>query len=117
MPLIRSSHRHNTNAQTIAGEDVFVLRDRLQALFALHGRVRRLDLVRADQGGQRRFLCFVRMASAQEDDAVAQALGLGRFGGDLVMLIAPDEPSVINPPWLNALPGTGARGLSSTRPA
>lgn len=117
MPLIRNPHRHNASAQAVDSEDVSALRERLQALFALHGRVRRLDLVRADQAGQRRFLCFVRMASAQEDEAVARALGLGRFGGDLVMLIAPDEPSVINPPWLNALPGIGAAGLSSARPA
>jgi hypothetical protein len=115
MPLIHSPHRDSPTP--IVSEDVFVLRDRLQALFALHGRVRRLDLVRADQAGQRRFLCFVRMATAQEDDAVAQALGLGRFGGDLVMLIAPDEPSVINPPWLNALPGTRTGGSSSARPS
>ena len=50
-------------------------------------------------------------------EEVAQALGLGRFGGDLVMLIAPDQPSVINPPWLNALPGTGAASRSSARPS
>jgi hypothetical protein len=43
------------------------------------------------------------MASEEEDSAVALALGLGRFGGDLVMLISPDEPALINPPWLNAV--------------
>ena len=115
MPLIHSPHRNDAIAQPPASEDVFVLRDRLNALFSMHGRVRRLDLVRADQAGQRRFLCFVRMATAQEDDSVAQALGLGRFGGDLVMLISPDEPSVINPPWLNALPGTRSGGAVSAR--
>ena len=87
----------------MAGEDISIWRDRLHALFSEHGHVRRLDLVRADQAGQRRYLCFLRMASEEEDSAVALALGLGRFGGDLVMLISPDEPALINPPWLNAL--------------
>lgn len=87
----------------MAGEDISIWRDRLHALFSEHGHVSRLDLVRADQAGQRRYLCFLRMASEQEDSAVALALGLGRFGGDLVMLISPDEPALINPPWLNAL--------------
>lgn len=92
----------------MGGADISVWRDRLHALFSLHGHVSRLDLVRADQSGQRRFLCFVRMANEQEDDAVALALGLGRFGGDLVMLISPDEPALINPPWLQAaVPASG----------
>jgi len=87
----------------MAGEDISIWRDRLHALFSEHGHVSRLDLVRADQAGQRRYLCFLRMASEEEDSAVALALGLGRFGGDLVMLISPDEPALINPPWLNAV--------------
>ena len=87
----------------VGGEDISIWRDRVYALFSEHGHVSRLDLVRADQAGQRRYLCFLRMASEQEDNAVALALGLGRFGGDLVMLISPDEPALINPPWLNAV--------------
>jgi hypothetical protein len=87
----------------MGGEDISIWRDRLHALFSEHGHVSRLDLVRADQAGQRRSLCFLRMASEEEDSAVALALGLGRFGGDLVMLISPDEPALINPPWLNAV--------------
>ncbi len=90
----------------MGGADIPTWRDRLHALFSEHGHVSRLDLVRADQAGQRRYLCFLRMSSEQEDSAVALALGLGRFGGDLVMLISPDEPALINPPWLNAvMPG------------
>lgn len=87
----------------LGGDDISVWRDRLHALFSLYGHVSRLDLVRADQPGQRRFLCFLRMANEQEDNEVALAMGLGRFGGDLVMLISPDEPALINPPWLHGL--------------
>lgn len=89
-----------------AAGDAFDLRERLYLLFSEHGHVHRLELLRADQNGQRRFLCFVRMRNEQENRAVAQSLGLGRFGGDLVMLIAPDADSPINPPWLAGLPGS-----------
>lgn len=92
------------------GLDVFDLQDRLQALFSEHGHVVRLDLVRADQAGRRRFLVFVRMKTAQQDQALASALGLGRFGGDLVMLVSPDEDDQINPPWLTGLPVSRAAG-------
>ncbi len=90
------------------GLDTFDLRERLYLLLSEHGQVQRLELLRADQSGQRRFLCFVRMRSEPENRAVAQALGLGRFGGDLVMLIAPGSDSPINPPWLSSLPGSAA---------
>lgn len=93
------------------GLDAFDLRERLYLLFSEHGQVQRLELLRADQNGQRRFLCFVRMRSEPENRAVSQALGLGRFGGDLVMLIAPDSDSPINPPWLSGLAGSGASTL------
>lgn len=93
------------NPAPIAAWDRLDLRERLYRLLSAHGQVQRLDLLRADQNGQRRFLCFVRMRSESENQAVAQALGLGRFGSDLVMLIAPDQDSPINPPWLTGLPG------------
>ncbi len=95
-----------------SGLDAFDLRERLYLLFSEHGQVQRLELLRADQNGQRRFLCFVRMRSEPENRAVAQALGLGRFGGDLVMLIAPDSDSPINPPWLSGLAGSSVSTLA-----
>lgn len=97
-------------ARPLHGLDVFDLQDRLQSLFSDYGHVVRLDLVRADQAGRRRFLVFVRMKTAQQDHALASVLGLGRFGGDLVMLISPDEDDQINPPWLTGLPGSRAAG-------
>lgn len=110
---MHSSHSldHNRDAapQQTPRLAAFDLQDRLHALFSEHGQVRRLDLIRADQAGRRRFLVFVRMRTAQEDDAVALALGLGRFGGDLVMLISPDEDDEINPPWFVGQPGAMPR--------
>lgn len=105
MPLTAPSTHDGPLSQT-APWDSFDLRERLHRLLSEHGHVQRLELLRADQNGQRRFLCFVRMRSEPENLSVAQALGLGRFGSDLVMLIAPDQDSPINPPWLTSLPGS-----------
>jgi len=69
--------------------DVFAIKDRLQVLFSCFGRVQRLDLVRTHQGQSSRFMCFLRMGCPAEEQAVAQALGMGRFGGDLVMVLTP----------------------------
>lgn len=81
------------------GTDAFALQDRLHALFSRYGLVRRLDLVRADQAHAQRVMCFLRMGSPEQEQAVVDALGLGRFGGDLVMVLSLDgaEPSPILP--------------------
>ncbi len=82
--------------------DVFVLKDRLHELFSRYGQVSRLDLVRADQGSARRVMCFLRMGSPQQEQAVVQALGMGRFGGDLVMVLALEPQAwaaVADLPW------------------
>lgn len=76
----------------LAQADAPLLRERLHALLSAHGQVCRLDLVHTDQGQAGRVLCFVRMSSTQEEQAVAQALGLGRFGGDLVMVLRVSPP-------------------------
>ena len=90
--------------------DVFALKDRLQGLFSRYGQVSRLDLVHADQGRGLRIMCFLRMSTPEQEQAVVDALGMGRFGGDLVMVLALGEPlpqaawPATAPP---ALPATG----------
>jgi hypothetical protein len=91
--------------------DIFALRDRLHALFSGYGEVLRLDLVRADAGQTRRILCFVRMAREEEERALMQALGMGRFGGDLVLVLALDPPPQAHASWRPAPPRPGAAGL------
>lgn len=78
----------------LAQADAPLLRERLHALLSAHGQVCRLDLVHTDQGQMGRVLCFVRMSSTQEEQAVARALGLGRFGGDLVMVLRVPPPGL-----------------------
>lgn len=111
MPLHPTSHApsHAPLARPAVPEpalplpDVFALKDRLHALFSRYGRVQRLDLVPADAGLQRRVMCFLRMGSAEDEQAVVEALGLGRFGGDLVMVVSlGDAHDPANPSWLAA---------------
>lgn len=71
----------------LAGLDDFSLRGRLLDLLSPYGQVRRLELVRADLGQARRVMCFLRMASGPQEQAVVAALGMGRFGGDLVLVL------------------------------
>jgi len=82
--------------------DIFALRDHLHALFSGYGQVRRLDLVRADEGRARRVMCFLRMSRPEDEQAVARALGMGRFGGDLVMVVALDHEPAPPRPWRSA---------------
>lgn len=82
-----------------ADVDVFVLKDRLHGLFSHYGQVLRLDLVRADQGSNQRVMCFVRMSTPEQEQAVVDALGLGRFGGDLVMVLALNRSQPASPIW------------------
>jgi len=76
---------------------VLTLHDQLHALFSRYGQVQRLDLVRTDQGQARRAMCFLRMASDFQEQALVSALGMGRFGGDLVWVLALDAAGLALP--------------------
>lgn len=91
--------------------DIFALRDRLHTLFSGYGEVLRLDLVRADQGQARRVMCFLRMSREEEEQALVHALGMGRFGGDLVMVLALEPQPAAASPWRGAAPRHSPAGL------
>ena len=79
------------------GPHALTLHDQLHAFFSRYGQVQRLDLVRADQGQARRVMCFMRMASESQEQALVSALGMGRFGGDLVWVLALDAAGLALP--------------------
>lgn len=89
-----------------AQPDVFVLKDRLQGLFSRYGQVARLDLVRADQGQVGRIMCFLRMGTPEQEQAVVDALGMGRFGGDLVMVLMLQPAQTAAAPWSREAPAS-----------
>ena len=67
--------------------DINAMRPVLHSLCARFGSVARLDILAASQYGRRQALCFLRMDSAEQEQRVMQALGAGRFGGDLVVIV------------------------------
>jgi hypothetical protein len=68
-------------------EDVQALRAGLNSICSRFGSIARLDILTASQAGKRQALCFLRMSSIEQEQQVMSELGVGRFGGDIVMII------------------------------
>ena len=68
-------------------EDVNALRVGLSSICSRFGLIARLDILTASHAGKRQALCFLRMSSVEQEQQVMSALGVGRFGGDIVMII------------------------------
>ncbi len=67
--------------------DIHALRQALLILCSSFGPVARLDIVSASQSGKRQALCFLRMDSDDQELRMMRELGMGRFGGDLVLVV------------------------------
>jgi hypothetical protein len=67
--------------------DIHAMRSVLHSMCSRFGSVARLDIVAASQAGRRQALCFLRMDSAEQEQRVMHELGVGRFGGDLVVIV------------------------------
>ncbi|HYW57123.1 MAG TPA: hypothetical protein VE934_09185 [Polaromonas sp.] len=67
--------------------DITELRPRLHALCSSFGSLSRLDILPATQAGKRQALCFLRMDTAEQERRLMNELGVGRFGGDLVVVV------------------------------
>lgn len=67
--------------------DICTLKPAVHSLCARYGSVARLDILAASQAGKRQALCFVRMDSAEQEQQLMTDLGVGRFAGDLVMIV------------------------------
>jgi hypothetical protein len=72
--------------------DVNSLRPAIHSLCANYGSVARLDILAASQAGRHQALCFLRMDSAEQERHLMQDLGVGRFAGDLVMIVDLQTP-------------------------
>jgi hypothetical protein len=78
---------NNTLDQLKNCADINALRAGLCSLCSRFGSIVRLDILTASQAGKRQALCFLRMDSPEEEEQVMSELGMGRFGGDLVVVI------------------------------
>ena len=63
------------------------LRSALHDLCSRFGSLRHLTILPANHVGRQQALCFLRMASSEEEACIMTALGIGRFGGELVLVL------------------------------
>lgn len=59
----------------------------LRLLCADFGAISRLDILPASHLGKRQALCFLRMDTVQQEENMIRELGIGRFGGDLILVV------------------------------
>jgi hypothetical protein len=78
---------HNDLEQLKNCADINALKVKLCSLCSRFGSIARLEILTARQAGKRQALCFLRMGSPEQERKVMNALGVGRFGGDLVVVI------------------------------
>lgn len=76
------------------------LRQELGALCSRYGQLHGLKIVPSGQPGQRQALCFLRMQTSDQETSLMHALGIGRFGGGLVLVLnlAPESPKSLKSP-------------------
>lgn len=82
--------------------DISTLRPALHSLCSRFGSVARLDILAARQAGRRQALCFLRMGSVEQESHLMNELGVGRFGGDLVVIVDLHTPGVMDGAGLSA---------------
>jgi len=75
--------------------DIASLRPAVHALCSRYGDVARLDILAASQAGKRQALCFVRLGSSEQERQLMRDLGVGRFGGDLVLVVDLATPTAV----------------------
>ena len=67
--------------------DASDLKRELRSMCARFGSIMRLDVLMAKRGGTRQAMCFWRMDTPEREDEVMSEFGVGRFAGDLVMIV------------------------------
>jgi hypothetical protein len=74
-------------AQLDGRHDLAGLRAALDSLCSRYGLLRHLTILPANHVGRQQALCFLRMANSKEEERIMAALGIGRFGGELVLVL------------------------------
>lgn len=67
--------------------DIATLKPALHQLCEKFGRVARLDVLTAIHEGKKQAICFLRLESSEKEKMLMQALGVGRFGGEIVFVV------------------------------
>ena len=72
--------------------DVCSLKSNLQQMAARFGAARRLDILTSVHEGRRQAICFLRMQTPEQEQALMKSLGVGRFGGEIVFVVDLQAP-------------------------
>jgi hypothetical protein len=67
--------------------DAASLRSALQELCTEFGKVTRIDVLTMAEAEKRRALCFLRLESAEQESRLMSALGVNRFGEDVLVVV------------------------------
>lgn len=67
----------------------------LHGLCSHFGSVEKLVILTAKHEGTKQAICFLRLASEDQEQALMQSLGVGKFGGEVVIVVdlKPINPS------------------------
>ena len=73
--------------------DINSLKSAVQEICTEFGRVTRIDVLTTAEARKRRALCFLRLESPAQERQLMNALGLPRFGNDVLVVVdLPSEP-------------------------
>ena len=67
--------------------DVATLKPALQRLCEKFGKIARLDVLTAMHEGTKQAICFLRLDAPDKELLLMKALGVGRFGGEIVFVL------------------------------
>jgi hypothetical protein len=67
--------------------DIATLQTVLRTMCTRFGSVKQLNIVPATHAGKHQALCFLRMSTEEEEQKLMSGLGIGRFGGELVVVV------------------------------
>lgn len=71
---------------------VEALKPALRTLCEKFGRIVRLDVLTAVHEGTRQAICFLKLESLEKEQNLMKALGVGRFGGEIVFVLDFNAP-------------------------
>ena len=73
--------------------DINSLKSAVQEICTEFGRVTRIDVMTTAEARKRRALCFLRLESPAQERKLMNALGLPRFGDDVLVVVdLPSDP-------------------------
>ena len=67
--------------------DINSLKSAVQEICTEFGRVTRIDILTTAEARKRRALCFLRLESPAKERQLMNALGLPRFGDDVLVVV------------------------------